>query len=189
MRRLSVVLACLMVGSAAQAHVGHDLAFSAPTGFAHPFSGGDHIAAMICVGLWAARAGGKRTWVWPLAFVTAMLAGGLIGHAGIPLPAVEPAIALSVVALGLVVAAGVVAPLPVGVMLVALFAVFHGHAHGAEAPATGWLGYAAGFALATAILHLVGIGLGIGLQQMAGRTPVRVLGTAAALFGVFLLVQ
>jgi urease accessory protein len=149
----------------------------------------DHLAAMIAVGLWAAMAGGKRIWVWPAAFVAAMLMGGFIGHAGIGLPQVEPAIALSVVMLGALVAAGVSAPVPLGAALVAVFAIFHGHAHGAEAQAEGWADYALGFAAATALLHLAGIGVGLGLQRSVGTLPVRAFGAATAVLGVFILMQ
>jgi urease accessory protein len=177
----------LVLAGPAQAHVGQHLGFSVAGGFAHPFAGLDHLAAMIAVGLWGAMAGGKRTWVWPLAFISAMLAGGFLGHAGIALPAVEPSIAASVVVLGLLVAMGVSAPLPVGAALIAVFAIFHGHAHGAEAPAYGWVGYAVGFALATALLHTVGIGIGVGLQRSLGALPVRGLGVATAALGAFIL--
>jgi urease accessory protein len=189
MRRLLPITLLVVAATPAYAHVGQHLGFSAASGFAHPLMGIDHLAAMIAVGLWAAIAGGKRIWIWPAAFVVAMLVGGLIGHAGIELPQVEPVIALSVVVLGLLVATGVSAPIPVGAALIAVFAIFHGHAHGAEAPAEGWAGYALGFAAATALLHLVGIGVGLGLQRVVGTLPVRALGAATAALGVFILTQ
>ncbi len=187
--RWIIALALTVVTTPASAHVGQHLGFSAASGFAHPFLGLDHLAAMIAVGLWSAMAGGKRVWIWPAAFVIAMLVGGFLGHAGVALPKVEPAIALSVVVLGLLVAFGVSAPVPVGAALVALFAIFHGHAHGAEAPGEGWLGYAAGFAVATALLHIVGIGIGIGLQRSIGSLPVRILGAATAVLGVVIFMR
>ncbi len=189
MRRLLPITLFLVAATPACAHVGQHLGFSAASGFAHPLMGLDHLAAMIAVGLWAAMAGGKRIWIWPAAFVIAMLVGGFIGHAGIDLPQVEPVIALSVVVLGLLVATGISAPIPVGAVLIAAFAIFHGHAHGAEAPAEGWAGYALGFAAATALLHLVGIGVGLGLQRVVGKLPVRALGAATAALGVFILMQ
>jgi urease accessory protein len=187
--RLLLSILFLVVTTPAFAHGGQHLGFSAASGFAHPLMGLDHLAAMFAVGLWAAMAGGKRIWLWPAAFVGAMLAGGLIGHAGIELPQVEPVIALSVVVLGALVASGVSAPVLLGVALIAAFAIFHGHAHGAEAPAEGWGGYAFGFATATALLHLVGIGIGLGLQRSIGTLPVRALGAATAALGVFILMQ
>lgn len=177
------------LATAASAHTGHESHFSLADGALHPLSGVDHLAAMIAVGLWAALAGGKRIWIWPIAFVGMMLAGGFLGHAGIAFPAVESAIAASVIVLGLAVALGVQAPVVPGAVLIGLFALFHGHAHGAEAPATGWLGYAAGFAVSTAVLHLVGIAIGLGLARFAGRIPVQALGVATAVLGIVLMVR
>lgn len=188
-RRVLLAAALLAMTSPASAHVGQGLGFSISGGFAHPFLGLDHLAAMVAVGLWSAMAGGKRLWVWPAAFVSAMLVGGYFGHAGVRLPEVEPVIAVSVIALGLLVASGLKAPVALGAALIAVFAIFHGHAHGAEAPADGWAGYALGFALATALLHSIGIGVGIGLQKMVGALPVRALGLVTAVFGVFILVS
>jgi urease accessory protein len=187
--RLVLSTLLLVTATPAFAHVGQHFGFSAAGGFVHPLMGLDHLAAMIAVGLWAAMVGGKRIWVWPLAFVVAMLVGGFIGHAGIELPQVEPAIGLSVVVLGVLVATGIGAPVPAGAVLIAGFAIFHGHAHGAEAPAEGWAGYALGFAAATALLHVVGIGVGLGLQRTMGAQPVRALGAATAVLGVFILMQ
>jgi urease accessory protein len=189
MRRLLLSTLFLMVATPAFAHVGQHLGFSAVSGFVHPLMGLDHLAAMIAVGLWAAMAGGKRIWIWPAAFVIAMLAGGFSGHAGIELPQVEPVIAISVVVLGMLLAVGVSAPIVIGAVLIAAFAIFHGHAHGAEASVEGWAGYAFGFTAATALLHLAGIGVGIGLQRSVGALPVRALGAATAALGVFILTQ
>jgi urease accessory protein len=179
----------LFIAGSATAHTGLETGFSLIDGALHPLGGVDHLAAMISVGLWAALAGGKRIWVWPVAFVVMMLVGGFIGHAGIELPAVEPVIALSVIVLGLAVALGVQAPLAVGAVLIGAFALFHGHAHGAEAPATGWYGYAAGFAASTALLHMVGIAIGLGIARLAKRGPAQVIGAATAALGLFLLVS
>lgn len=188
-RRVVIAAALLAMAGPASAHVGQGLGFSIGGGFAHPLLGLDHLAAMVAVGLWSALVGGKRLWVWPAAFVSAMLVGGFLGCAGVELPHVEPAIAVSVITLGLLVATGLKAPVPLGAALIAAFATFHGHAHGAEAPADGWAGYAAGFALATTLLHIAGIGVGLGLQRASGVVPVRVLGVATALFGVFILMR
>jgi urease accessory protein len=189
MGRLVLSTLLLVAATPAFAHVGQHLGFSAVSGFVHPLMGLDHLAAMIAVGLWAAMAGGKRICIWPTAFVVAMLFGGFIGHAGVELPQVEPIIALSVISLGGLVALGVNAPVPAGATLIAIFAIFHGHAHGAEAPAEGWVGYALGFAAATAMLHMIGIGVGLGLQRAVGALPVRALGAATAVLGVFILMQ
>jgi len=181
-------VAPFFVASAASAHTGLETGFSLVDGALHPIGGLDHLAAMISVGIWAALAGGRRVWIWPLAFVLMMLVGGFIGHGGIEFPAVEPAIALSVVVLGLAVALGVNAPLAVGAALIGAFALFHGHAHGAEAPVEGWYGYATGFALSTALLHAVGIAIGFGIASLASRRPAQIIGAATAALGLFLMV-
>lgn len=190
--RPTTALIATLLGLAATpafAHVGVGDHFSFATGFTHPLGGLDHLAAMIAVGLWAAVAGGKRVWVWPLAFVATMIVGGLLGRAGVALPMVEPAIALSVVVLGVLVAATVKVPVALGAAIVAAFAVFHGYAHGVEAPETGWLGYAAGFVAATALLHVIGIGVARLMERGVSLVPVRAIGGAMAVLGVFLLVK
>jgi urease accessory protein len=185
--RLAVVASIIAI-TPAFAHTGHGSAGLA-AGFVHPFGGVDHVAAMVVVGLWAAFCGGARIWAWPVAFVTAMLVGGGLGLAGFSLPFVEPGIATSLVVLGLLVALAFKAPLAIGAALVAFFAVFHGHAHGTEAPVEGAFLYAAGFAIATALLHAVGIALGVGLQRAVGAIPVRALGVATAATGFALLMK
>lgn len=168
------------------AHTGvstHGTFFS---GLLHPLSGLDHLAAMISVGLWASVVGGKRVWAWPLAFVSAMIAGGILGFSGVYLPAVEPLIAASVIVLGLAVTAVLNAPVWLGAAVVGAMAVFHGHAHGTEAPGGDWLWYALGFVAATAALHMSGIALGQFLQR---EWPVRLVGGATAALGVLLLLQ
>ncbi|HWV80482.1 MAG TPA: HupE/UreJ family protein [Hyphomicrobiaceae bacterium] len=190
-RILPLVLAAaapLVMASGASAHTGHETGFSLVDGALHPLGGLDHLAAMISVGIWAALAGGRRVWIWPLAFVLMMLVGGFLGHAGVGFPAVEPAIALSVIVLGIAVALGVKAPLAVGAVLIGVFALFHGHAHGAEAPAEGWYGYATGFALSTALLHCVGIAIGFAIARLSSPVAARVIGAATAALGVFLMV-
>lgn len=191
-RLLPLVLtagAPLLMASSASAHTGHATGFSLVDGALHPLGGLDHLAAMVAVGLWAALAGGRRIWVWPVAFVLMMLVGGFIGHAGIGLPGVEPAIALSVVVLGLAVALGLQAPVAAGAALIGAFALFHGHAHGAEAPAAGWYGYAAGFAVSTALLHVAGIAIGLAVARLATNRPAQAIGAVTALLGIVLMVR
>ncbi|AZO65110.1 MULTISPECIES: HupE/UreJ family protein [unclassified Mesorhizobium] len=163
---LSAVL-LLAAAMPAYAHVGIGTTSSWSAGFMHPLSGLDHLTAMIAVGLWAALKGGKAVVAWPLAFVGVMLAGGALGMLQVPLPFIEPGILASVVALGLLVALAVDLPVSTGVAIIGLFALFHGHAHGTEVPenASG-LGYMAGFAVATALLHATGLiaGLGLGIR-------------------------
>ena len=167
------------------AHEGHGSGFL--SGLGHPVGGMDHLLAMLAVGLWAAMLGGRALWALPLAFVGAMLAGGMLGLAALPLPGVEPMILASVVLLG--VAAALALRLPAGwaAVAVAAFGLFHGHAHGAEGPETGLVLYAAGFALATMGLHLVGLAVGLGLNRLAAGGTLRVLGVGTALGGLSLV--
>lgn len=145
------------------AHVGIATTSSLSAGFMHPLSGLDHMMVMIAVGLWAAFKGGKAVVAWPLAFVGVMLAGAALGMLQVPVPFVEPGILASVVALGLLVALAVDLPVSAGVAIIGLFALFHGHAHGAEVPENaGGLEYMAGFAVATALLHAAGLAAGLG---------------------------
>jgi urease accessory protein len=187
MRRILRLAAVLAVGGAAGpafAHTGvsatHDLAH----GFLHPLSGLDHMLAMVAVGLYAAQLGGRGLWLLPSAFVGTMLVGGLMGYAGIAMPMVEQGIALSVIAMGAVIAAGVRLPAAAATALVATFALAHGHAHGSEGAAlAAFLPYAAGFVAATALLHGTGIAAGLALDRL-GALPASVLKRAAGIAGV-----
>lgn len=185
--RSSLLLSALLVAmpAAVLAHEGHGSGFL--SGLGHPVGGMDHLLAMLAVGLWAAMLGGRALWALPLAFVGAMLAGGMLGLAGLPLPGVEPMILASVVLLG--VAAALALRLPPGwaALAVAAFGLFHGHAHGAEGPETGLALYAAGFALATMGLHLVGLAIGLALNRLAGSGTLRLLGVGTALGGLSLV--
>lgn len=181
----AVVLAAaaLLVPGAALAHTGHGPADGLAHGFAHPFGGLDHLLAMFAVGLLAVRIGSRALWLVPAAFVGMMAVGGLAGFEGLDLPFVEIAIALSVVAIGIAVAAGYVPPTAAAAAFVGSFALFHGFAHGAELPegANGF-SYAIGFLVATAILHAAGIAAGL-----AGPRLVRAGGVAVALAGAVLV--
>jgi urease accessory protein len=145
---------------------------------------------MVAVGAFAARLGGRALWIVPSAFVAMMAVGGFIGLEGVPLPFVETGIALSVVVLGLAVALRWKLPVAAASALVGLFAIFHGHAHGGEMPvdASG-LSYALGFMLATALLHVAGIWLGLAIGKIGARSKLvlQAGGGATALAGVALL--
>ncbi|TPM02825.1 protein hupE [Mesorhizobium sp. B2-3-11] len=178
--------AILLVAAAmpAYAHVGIGTTSSFIVGFTHPLSGLDHMTVMLAVGLWAALKGGKAIWVWPAAFVGVMLAGGAFGMLHVPLPFVEPGILASVVALGLLVALAVDLPVSAGVAIIGLFALFHGHAHGTEVPENaGGLEYMAGFAVATVLLHAIGIAAGLSLG-LRFRGVARIAGAACVAIGV-----
>lgn len=148
----------------AEAHTGAGNTMGFGHGFGHPFSGLDHVLAMVAVGLFAANLGHRALWLVPASFVSMMMIGGVLGIAGVQVPFVEVGIAVSVIVLGAAVALNFNVPVIAAMALVGFFAIFHGHAHGAEMPndASG-LAYAIGFMLATAVLHAIGIGLGLGI--------------------------
>ena len=187
--RNALTLFLLLAPAAAFAHTGHLPANGFAMGFLHPLLGLDHIAAMIAVGLWAATLGGAAMPVLLLAFPLAMVVGGILGAAGLPLPAVEAGIAASSLVIGVAVLLAARPPLWVAGSVVAGFALFHGHAHGAEMPATGSLvPYAAGFVLATLALHLSGLGLGHLTRLRLGPALLRAMGGIIALTGSVALV-
>jgi urease accessory protein len=166
-RLLPLTVGLLLLPLAVQAHPGHSHA-GFVAGAAHPLSGLDHLLAMIAVGLWAVQLGGRALWAVPASFVSIMVAGGALGMAGLPLPGVEQGILASVFVLGLLIATAARVPLYASMLIVGAFALFHGFAHGAEMPATAaGLGYGAGFAVATALLHAVGIGAGLLLGKLS----------------------
>lgn len=186
LKKILGTLALLLAPAVAFAHPGHgDNGLIA--GIAHPLTGMDHLLAMIAVGLWAAQQQGAARWALPCTFVGTMLIGGVLGFSGLQLPALESGIAASVLALGLAVALVVRPPLALAVMATALFALFHGVAHGLELPemSSPWA-YAGGFIAATAALHAAGYAL-VRLSPRAAAPLVRVLGALSALAGVWLL--
>ncbi len=187
---LALLAAFALAAPLAQAHEGAGLAGGFMSGFAHPLLGWDHVIAMLAVGLWGAFLGAPALWLLPVVFPLVMAAGGALGVLGVPLPAVEVGIAASAVALGGVVAGALRPPLWVAALLVALFAIFHGHAHGTELPqAANPLAYSLGFVIATGLLHLTGIALGLLTRWPAGRVAVRGMGAGIALLGVLFLTR
>jgi urease accessory protein len=187
----TITVATIALPTIASAHPGHDGTPGFIHGFLHPLGGLDHIIAMVAVGLFAARLGGRALWLVPASFVVTMAAAGVAGMAGFALPYVEAGIALSILVLGAAIALETTMPVAAAMGLVALFAVFHGHAHGTEMPETmSGLAYGAGFVAATAALHALGLGLGLFISrsgEMFGRRVLQVGGTAAALAGAALL--
>jgi urease accessory protein len=183
---LSAIL-LLAASMPAYAHVAVGTTSSFTAGFMHSLHGVDHLTVMITVGLWAALKGGNALWTWPAAFVAVMLGGAMLGMQQVPLPFVEPGILASVVALGLLVALAVDLPVSAGVTIIGVFALFHGHAHGAEvAENAAGVGYLAGLAISTALLHAVGIAAGLGLGTRF-RGLARAAGAAGAAVGVGLV--
>ena len=186
--RLFAMLATpLAFPAVAQAHSGSSLVYDCASGIGHPFHGWDHLAAMLAVGVWAAQLGGRARWVVPAAFVTVMTCAAVIGSRGFVVPGVEPMIATSVLALGVLIAAAARMPLASSVTLVSFFAAAHGFAHGTEMPANaGAFSYTAGFVLATAALHLLGLAIGHLALGRSLHLP-RALGAVCAAAGAALL--
>jgi urease accessory protein len=190
LRFLATLSAALALPGAALAHTGIGHAGGFAHGFVHPLGGLDHVLVMVAVGLIAAQIGGRALWALPLSFVSLMAIGGALGAAGLALPHAEIGIGLSVVALGLAIAFKLDLPLAAAAGLVGLFAIFHGHAHGAEMPdGVSGVAFGAGFVLATALLHGAGIGLGLSFGRTAalGRRAAPLLGGAMSLAGFAIL--
>jgi urease accessory protein len=189
--RGSVIGLLTAASTLAVAHTGNDGAIhhgigdALAAGFTHPFTGLDHLAAMLALGLWSALTT-RRVWLAPLAFAGTLLFGALLGFAGMTLPAVEPMIAASLLVLGLLVSTRATLPLMAGVGLAAAFALFHGIAHGQElsGPLGAWA--LAGMVAATMLLHGIGIALGLTMKHGQRWLP-RLAGAGIALFGLTLL--
>jgi len=179
----------LLWPSSVLAHDGAARAGGFFAGFLHPLTGLDHALAMVAVGVWGAFLGRPLIVALPMLFPAAMVVGAGLAMAGAPAPPVEIGIALSVLLLGALIAAGVRAPVWLACAIVGAFAIFHGFAHGRELPgAADPVAFSAGFVLATGLLHGAGIGIGLLHAHPAGKTVARVLGGAIGLAGcAFLL--
>jgi len=189
-RLLTAAVALAASSTAAFAHPGgpvHDLTH----GFLHPISGLDHVLAMVAVGVLAAQLAGRALWLLPAVFIAVMAAAAAFGVAGVAPPYAELGIAASVLVLGAVIALRFGMPTSLAVLMVGIFAVFHGVAHGAEMPATIFgLAYGAGFVVATALLHVIGIGAAFvarALGEPLGGYAVRSLGAIVGVIGVMLV--
>lgn len=190
MKKQILIAAAALAASAAPAFAHLDPAShgSLMAGLSHPLFGADHILAMLAVGLWAGEIGGRARWMVPATFVATMAVGFALAVIGVGLPFVEPAILASVVALGLIVAIAVRLGAVKAAAIVAVFALFHGHAHGGELGAAGAWTFASGFMIATALLHVAGIGLGMALARLSGGGSLaRLLGGITALAGAALM--
>lgn len=190
-RRVAADLGFLLAAlwpAIAWAHAEQGRAGGLVAGLRHPVSGLDHVLAMISVGLWGAQLGAPAIWLLPVTFPMVMAFGGMLGLAGVALPGVEAAIAVSGIALGLAVLTEWRPPLWLAALIVGFFAVFHGHAHGAELPpgADGIL-YSVGFVVATGTLHATGIGIGVVHRWAWGRVALRATGAAVACAGAWFL--
>ncbi len=181
-------LSFTLLSTSVAAHTGEGINSGFASGFWHPILGWDHVVAMVAVGLWGAFLGMPAIWILPVVFPLVMALGGAMGVIGVPLPAVETGISVSGVVLGLLIAFAVRAPIWVAAVIVGVFAVFHGHAHGTELPeAFSAYGYAVGFVVGTGLLHLVGIAFGFLTTSRAGTVAVRGAGGVIALVGAAFL--
>ncbi|HEX2555596.1 MAG TPA: HupE/UreJ family protein [Microvirga sp.] len=187
--RTTLAAAALLTAGPALAHTGAGAVHGFAAGFAHPMLGFDHLLAMVAVGLWAALAGGRALWAWPLAFAGVMVLGAGLGFSPLGLPHVELSIGATVVLLGLAAAFQVSLPVLAGAALCGIFALFHGYAHGVEIPAeASAFAYVAGFTLATTLLHAAGVALGSAMVRTDRVWLPGLAGSAVATAGIVLLV-
>ena len=188
-----VTAATLTVGTLqipAFAHSAKDMRGGFLAGFAHPFTGPDHLLAMVSVGLWGAFLGRPLIVALPVIFPAVMALGALLAMFGLPQPPLEFGIAVSVLVLGGAIACAWRAPVWAASAIVAVFALFHGYAHGSEIPSLADpISYSAGFMLATGSLHLAGIGLGTIAAVPGGNKIIRGIGVAIALAGAWFLIK
>src|SRR5712672_443310 len=185
---LTFAVAILALAQPAFAHEQVGVAGGLASGVLHPLTGIDHLIAMVAVGISGAQLGAPAIWVLPITFPLVMAFGGVLGVLQIPLPMPETVIALSALVLGAAVAARLRVPFAVAAVIVGVFAIFHGHAHGAELPsAADPLAYGVGFVAATGLLHLCGIALGTLSRWPAGERLTRGLGAAIAALGCYFL--
>ena len=186
---MPVVIAMLAVWpEIAVAHVESGQAGGFLSGLSHPVSGLDHVLAMIAVGLWGAQLGRPALWLLPVAFPIMMAFGGMLGLVGMPLPGVEVGIAVSGVVLGALILGEIKMPILGAVVVVAFFAVFHGHAHGTELqPGQNAMLYSLGFVIMTGLLHGVGIGIGLLHRWDSGRVVLRGAGAVVMAGGLYFL--
>ena len=185
-RKMTVVILTLLVWPlSAWAHVESGQPGGLVSGLWHPASGLDHVLAMVAVGLWGAQLGAPAVWLLPVAFPMMMAGGGMLGLMGLPVPGIEMGIAVSGVVLGALILGETRLPLAVAVGLVAIFALFHGHAHGTElSPGQNAMLYSLGFVISTGSLHAVGIGMGLVSRWTLGRLVLRAAGSLVMIGGL-----
>jgi urease accessory protein len=184
-----LLIVALLMPCIALAHVGQgDVGGGLVAGLEHPIFGLDHVVAMVAVGMWGAQLGAPAIWVLPVTFPVVMAMGGVLGAMGVPIPGIEIGIAVSAIALGGMVAFAARPPLWIAAILVGIFAIFHGHAHGAELPeSANAIAYSIGFVVATGTLHACGILLGVAHRWKTGAQALRAGGAAIAAAGVYFL--
>jgi urease accessory protein len=187
-RWVLVLMSCLP--AMAYAHIGQgDVAGGFTSGLLHPVSGLDHVVAMVAVGIWGAQLGAPAIWILPVTFPVVMSFGGVLGGMGVPIPGIEIGIALSGIILGGMVVFAAKPPIWVAAVVVGLFAIFHGHAHGAELPeSANAIAYSMGFVMATGSLHALGILIGVLNRWPWGGKVLRACGGVIAGVGAYFLV-
>jgi len=185
----SICMIAMCFANSALAHAGADHGGGGfASGFTHPLLGPDHVIAMVAVGLWGVFLGAPAIWVLPIVFPLVMALGGAFGMIGVPIRGVEVGIAMSAVILGMCVTLALKPPLWMAAIVVGVFAIFHGYAHGAEMPiASDAASYALGFVIATGLLHLCGIAFGSLARWPVGKLAVRAAGLLIAVAGGFYL--
>jgi len=183
---VAILALATLFAAPALAHTVGGTAAGFTAGFMHPPSGLDHLLAMVCVGIWGAELGAPAIWLLPIAFPLIMALGGALGVVGVPLPAGELLVALSVVVCGILVAWARRLRLAAALAVIGVFAVAHGHAHGTELPgAADALAFTVGFVLATGLLHLAGIAIGVLARWPGGVVAIRACGVLVALAGCY----
>jgi urease accessory protein len=186
----AVLSSVLLVSVPASAHSVGNSAAGFAAGFLHPLTGLDHLLAMVSIGIWGAELGAPALWLLPIAFPLIMSVGGALGIVGVPLPGSELLVALSVVVLGSLVVYGRQVPVAVALAIVGVFAIAHGHAHGAELPgAADALAFTIGFVGATGLLHLVGIAIGLLGRFPNGAVAIKACGLLIAMTGCYFIYE
>ena len=181
----------LMVPALALAHVGQgDISGGFLAGLEHPVFGLDHVVAMVAVGIWGAQLRAPAIWVLPVTFPLVMSFGGVLGGLAVPIPGIEIGIAVSAIVLGAMIALAARPPLWAAAIIVAVFAIFHGYAHGAELPeSANAISFAMGFVIATGSLHALGILIGVINKWKAGEKSLRAVGVLISLCGGYFLIS
>ncbi|BCX82684.1 urease accessory protein [Methylomarinovum caldicuralii] len=187
---LRTAIVCLLwLPGLAEAHAVSGSGFT--SGLLHPILGLDHLLAMVSVGILSAQLGGRAIWLVPAAFVSCMILGGVLGILGIYWPFVELGITMSVILLGIALAAHGHIPVAVGLGLAGFFGIFHGHAHGTEMPEVAepvW--FTLGFVTGTVAMHLTGVAIGLAAEPLpSGDQWLRYLGAGVAGIGVHILYE
>jgi urease accessory protein len=189
LNRLGLSALCIgLVPAIAHAHPGHT-GHDFGAGLAHPIAGLDHVLVMLAVGIWAARLGGRARWIVPASFLSLMVVGGMLPSFDIALPMAESTILASVLIMGIILMLALKVPTAIGAAVVGLFALAHGYAHGAEMPSDATMSsFAAGFVLATATLHFIGVGIGELMRATRRDSWVRFCGSAITAAGLLLAI-